>query len=137
MSYNERRGSQLVAAAAQFLGVRFQLFGRDPVQGLDCIGLITCSLRAIGRDPVLPSGYRLRNSDPSRWFKCATASGLVICAGPIESGDVLLLNPGPGQHHLVIAENADLAIHAHAGLRRIVRQPMALAENGLARWRLP
>ncbi|MEL7218948.1 MAG: peptidoglycan endopeptidase, partial [Pseudomonadota bacterium] len=63
MTCSSTNGPELAKAAARFIGVRFQLLGRDPLLGLDCVGLVTCSLEAIGRHPVVPAGYRLRNSD--------------------------------------------------------------------------
>lgn len=137
MSHVSSKGPQLAQAAASFIGVRFRLLGRDHQSGLDCIGLVTCSLTKIGCKPVVPTGYRFRNSDASSWLPCATSSGLIHVTGSVSAGDVLLLKPGPGQHHLVIAENSDIAIHAHAGLRRVVRQPMGLFGEVLAHWRLP
>ncbi len=131
------RGQQLAEAAASFIGVRFRLLGREPTQGLDCIGLLACSLQAVGGQPVVPIGYGLRNSDASPWIHCAAQSGLLPASGPIRAGDVFLLRPGPGQHHIVIAECAVSVIHAHAGLRRVVRQPMLNAGEELAHWRLP
>lgn len=136
MIADQTRGQQLAQAAAAFIGVRFQLLGRDPKQGLDCVGLITCSLQAIECQPVAPCGYRLRNSDPEPWINCAERSGLAPVNSPVEAGDVILLKPGPGQHHLVIAESARVAIHAHAGFRRVVRQPMSFSESRHAQWRL-
>jgi len=130
------RGRQLAEASSQFIGVRFQLLGRDPTVGLDCIGLLACSLDAIGCKPILPKGYRLRNSDHLQWLECATRSGLTPVDGKMDVGDVLLVKPGPGQHHLVIAESASCFIHAHAGLRRVVRQPIKLGDQTQAHWRL-
>lgn len=136
MNSNSKRGQRLAEAATRFIGVRFQLLGRDPAQGLDCIGLLACSLQAIGCQPIVPKGYRLRNSDASPWIHCAGESGLLPLIGSIKAGDVLLFKAGPGQHHIVIAESETSAIHAHAGLRRVVRQPMTNPGEKLAHWRL-
>ena len=136
MSENAARGLVLAKAASHFIGVRFQLNGRDPDRGLDCIGLIACSLEAIGETPAVPEGYSLRNSDPSPWIGCAALSGFERATGPLEAGDILLIKPGPGQHHLMIAANEREAIHAHAGLRRVVRQPIVSTTKFLAHWRL-
>jgi cell wall-associated NlpC family hydrolase len=127
----------LADAALQLVGARFRLAGRDPATGLDCVGLLICSLRSVGCVPVAPEGYRLRNTDPARWFACAVESGLVAVEGPIQPGDVILLRPGPGQQHVVIAEGDGIFIHAHAGLGRVVRQPITLSNDIIAHWRLP
>lgn len=137
MSQNATRGHALAKAAATFIGVRFRLQGRDPMGGLDCVGLLACSLEVIGFQPIAPKGYRLRNTDPLRWFHCASDSGLVPVDGPTAIGDVLLIKPGPGQQHLVIVEGKASVIHAHAGLRKVVRQPIDLNGDKLAHWRLP
>lgn len=129
-------GEQLAEAAASFLGTRFRLLGRDPATGLDCIGLVDASLRAIGRDPVSPRGYRLRNSDVGRWMVCAPLSGFKNVLSEREPGDLVLYSPGPVQHHLAIVESDGLFIHAHAGLRRVVRQSLCLPDPFLAHWRL-
>lgn len=137
MKSKDRRGRQLAHAAAQFIGSPFRLYGRDPKQGLDCVGLVACSLKVVGCAPKVPSGYTLRNSDLGPWLHCAAQTGLIPASGSIESGDIILTNPGPGQYHLVIAECESQVIHAHAGIRRIVRQDMRLIEASPRRWRLP
>lgn len=137
MSASLLPGERLAAAAQTFIGTPFRLHGRDPASGLDCIGLVAASLRAIGFCPEAPEGYLLRNVEPGRWLDCAERSGLARASGKVRAGDVALLRPGPGQHHVVIAAGPTSAIHAHAGLRRVVLQPMAFAPALVANWRLP
>ena len=135
MTIAEQRAA-LVEAALSFVGTRFRLHGRSAQTGLDCVGLIHASLAAIGRATSVPEGYRLRNTDPSRWYKSALDSGfLPVIAKPIR-GDVILVQPGPAQQHLVIVESSHSGIHAHAGLGRVVRQPMDFPTNPPAHWRL-
>lgn len=136
MSEFASRGQMLASAAAGFIGIRFSLHGRGPETGLDCIGLIACSLEVIGENPTVPEGYSLRTLQPSPWLGCADKSGLTRITGPVEAGDVLLTKPGPGQHHLSIAASDREVIHAHAGLRRVVRQPLASLGAIRAHWRL-
>lgn len=123
-------------AARGLVGVRFRLHGRDPATGLDCIGLVAVSLRKIGVSPDIPVGYALRNSSISSWLTLASRSGLKMADLPIEPGDVLLSKPGPQQHHIMIAETTSSAIHAHAGLRRVVCQPLDAGISLAAHWRL-
>jgi len=123
-------------AAESFIGTRFRLHGRDPASGLDCIGLVAASLAVIGRAPMAPQGYGLHNLSIARWLDHAAPSGLVPAQGPIGRGDVLLVQPSPVQHHLMIASSAGEVIHAHASLRRVVRQPLAPGADIAARWRL-
>ena len=129
-------GERFARAAERFLGTPFRLNGRDPVAGLDCIGLVDASLRAIGRTPVSPAGYRLRNKSADPWLQHAEQSGFRPASGARTVGDLLLISPGPGQHHLVIVENDTKVIHAHAGLRRVVRHSIAFPARPLAHWRL-
>lgn len=136
MTLRDRHAGALAKAASHYLGIRFRLHGRDPATGLDCVGLLVRSLADVGCRPVSPQGYRLHNTDPARWLTYADQSGLVLAVGSIERGDVILLRPGPAQQHIVIAEGSGDVIHAHAGLGRIVRQPMKLAEQMLVHWRL-
>lgn len=123
-------------AAESFIGTRFRLHGRDPASGLDCIGLVAASLAAVGRQPAPPQGYALRNLSIQRWLGHAMRSGLVGADGPIARGDVLLVQPSPVQHHLLIASDPAHVVHAHASLRRVVRQPLAPGTIISAHWRL-
>lgn len=123
-------------AAERLLGVPFRLHGRNPADGVDCIGLVYASLRSIGRRPVAPHGYRLRNVSITHWLGHASLSGLALAARPIMRGDVLLVQPSPVQHHLLIAADAQSVIHAHASLQKVVRQPLAPDTNITAHWRL-
>jgi hypothetical protein len=51
------------------------------------------------------------------------------------SGDILLVQAGPGQHHLVVlVENG--FVHADAGLGRVVERPGAVIWPVLAAWRI-
>lgn len=136
MMEHAAKAKRFVEAATTFLGCRFQLHGRDPQKGLDCVGLIHVSLLAIGQTPHLPVGYKLRNVDPSHWFEAAKNSGLVAIQSAIRSGDVILQQPGPSQHHLAIVETDQTIIHAHAGLRRVVRQELDRSAQILSQWRL-
>ena len=123
-------------AAAALLGCRFRLHGLDPASGLDCVGLVCASLRAIGRDPVAPRGYGLRNLTVEHLMTFAESSGLEPATGPIGPDEVLLAALGYGQHHLMITTGRDNVIHAHAGLRRVVRHPRDPAGCISARWRV-
>ena len=125
------------AAAAEALeGTIFRLHGRDPANGIDCIGLVGAALEACGRHVLYPSGYRLRNRSIETWLGFAEANRLVAAASTIERGDVVLTRPGPGQHHLLVALGCGRFAHAHAGLRRVVVQHLDIPRRPLAHWRL-
>jgi len=129
-------GHAVAEAALGLVGCRFRLHGRDPETGLDCVGLVHAALAAAGERPVAPQGYGLRNLAADHWLGFAARSGLATASGSIHVGDILLLALGYAQHHLVIAIDADSVVHAHAGLRRVVRQPREPAWQIEAAWRL-
>lgn len=129
-------GEALARAAQALVGTRFRLHGRDPATGLDCVGLAAAALAAIGRVCVAPACYALRNSDIAQALAFAPGAGLHEAEGPVRTGDVLLVQSGPAQHHLVIAASGGRLIHAHAGLRRVVATPGPLAWPILHHWRL-
>ena len=119
------------AAAEALLGAPFRLGGRDPVTGVDCVGLVACALAA-----EAPQGYALRNSCIARHLAFAEGAGFIAASGPLARGDLILAVPGPAQHHLLIALGRDCFIHAHAGLRRVALHHGASPWPELARWRL-
>ncbi|MXP15043.1 hypothetical protein GRI44_09815 [Altererythrobacter confluentis] len=126
----------LACAAAQFIGTPFRLHGRNPDIGLDCVGLIAASLAAIGRPIDIPQTYALRNTDIELMLQCAAQAGLRDEFGQVRAGSIIMVRPGPAQFHLLVADDADGFIHAHAGLRRVVRMPGPLAWPMLRHWRI-
>jgi hypothetical protein len=126
----------LAAAALELVGCPFRLHGRDPATGLDCVGLVAAALAAVGVRPVPPAGYALRNLDIAQWLPLAERSGLRPASGPVRTGDVMLIALPTCQHHLVIALDSASVVHAHAGLRRVVRQPLDPAWQIASRWHL-
>ncbi|WP_086606683.1 NlpC/P60 family protein [Erythrobacter donghaensis] len=129
-------GEALAAAGLALVGSPFRLHGRDPATGLDCVGLVHAGLLAVGVQPVTPRGYGLRNLGVGQWLGLAQNSGLVPFTGPHAAGDVLLIALAHCQHHLVIVAGEGDVIHAHAGLRKVVRQPFDPAWQVCAHWRL-
>ena len=130
------RALRFARAADALVGSPFCLYGRDPASGLDCIGVVLVALRVVGVH-IVEQPYRLRNADIGEWLALATSVGLSLADEPGHAGDILLVAPGPAQHHLlVVGETGDL-IHAHAGLRRVVRMPGPSHWPVTRRWRLP
>jgi cell wall-associated NlpC family hydrolase len=125
-----------VGAAADLVGTPYRLHGRDPATGLDCVGLVCAALAATGARPVAPHGYSLRNLAVDQWLPLATQSGLLPSPGLIRSGDVLLVVLGACQHHMAIAADPECIIHAHAGLRQVVRQRRDPDWRVCAKWRI-
>lgn len=129
-------GEALAAAAEALVGAPFRLHGRDPASGVDCVGLVACALAAAGGRPVAPAGYGLRNLGIAQWLPLAERSGLIPATGDaVQRGDVVLITLAHCQHHLAIAADPHSVIHAHAGLRRVVRQPIDPAWRIGATWR--
>lgn len=128
-------GLAVAHAASELVGVPFRLHGRDPEQGLDCIGVAACALKAAGFQAIAPCGYSLSNSSIDRHLRCAGASGLEPAESPVQPGDIVLVTPGPAQHHLLVADAAGGFVHAHAGLRRVVNVPAPLPWPVIRIWR--
>lgn len=129
-------GAALARAAEALVGAPFRLHGRDAATGLDCLGVVTAALAASGRDPGSLPAYGLRNRSIDRWIALAERAGFRPSAAPALAGDVVMVRPGPGQHHLLVALEGNLFVHAHAGLRRVVVQPGPLPWSIDRRWRL-
>lgn len=113
-------GLALARAAQALEGTPFRLHGRDESNGLDCIGVLTAALAAIGRRIQIPTGYTLKLHNLDVWLPDPITNGFAIATGAPITGDVLLLNLRACQHHLVIAAEGGRFVHAHAGLRRVV-----------------
>ncbi|WP_271078926.1 hypothetical protein [Aurantiacibacter sp. MUD61] len=55
--------------------------------------------------------------------------------GEERAGDLVLMKPSAGQFHLALVSLDHQLIHAHAGLRRVVKTPQVPAQRELGRWR--
>lgn len=123
---------QFAAAAEALVGAPFRLGGRDPAGGIDCIGLVA---HALGGAEA-PEGYGLRNSDIARHLHLVPRAGFGPVRGPLRRGDLMLVSPGPAQHHLLVATGDGSFVHAHAGLRRVALHPGPPPWPAMAHWRL-
>lgn len=130
-------GLPLAAAAEGLVGCRFRLHGREPETGLDCIGVLSAALRAIGRPVEFPSGYRLRTSAFPSLPRLACRHGFVRAEGQTLPGDVLFTRPGPAQMHLMIAGTTRLCfVEAHAGVGKVILRRGEPDGPILQSWRL-
>jgi cell wall-associated NlpC family hydrolase len=131
-------GAALAAAAAGFTGTAYRLHGRDPETGLDCVGLVAAALERCGWSPNVPRGYRLQAVSVDALLGFAAANGFARNGIdlPLAPGELVLVRPSPLQAHLVIACGARGFIHAHAGLRRVVRESGEVPWPIDMRWRL-
>jgi cell wall-associated NlpC family hydrolase len=117
-------GVRIAAAARTCLGAPFRLHGRDPATGLDCVGLVLWCCRQGGLELPDPPHYRLRNA---RLAPLLTHIDSALFGEPRDKerpGDVWCIGGGPGQLHLLIADGPGRFVHAHAGLRQVVRSPL-------------
>ncbi|MXO86168.1 hypothetical protein GRI38_09015 [Altererythrobacter aurantiacus] len=134
----------MVCAAASFakeaeklVGAPFRLRGRDPATGLDCVGLVLTALERAGLGAVEPPFYGLRNRSCEAQFASLPASGFIRangCRGAV--GDLLIVEPGPAQWHVVIRVASEAFVHAHAGRRQVVRHRGRLPWLVSQCWRL-
>lgn len=108
-------------AALELVGTPFRLRGRDPVTGIDCMGLIEFALTKAGLPVRMPRTYTLRQTDAGTLFVgFAKQSGFRPRSGPRRRNDILFFALDGLQHHLAIALGPDDIVHAHAGLGRTI-----------------
>ncbi len=132
-------GARAWGAAQRLIGVPFRLHGRDPANGLDCVGLVAAAYAAAGVQVAnVPDRYRLSGPTTGVAQRWLAACGAVPAKDAAAPGDVLLADLGDGvrrQLHLLILGPGG-AIHAHAGLRRVVLTPEPDVKQSLGRWRI-
>jgi hypothetical protein len=125
----------IAAFALSQVGVPFRLHGRSPGRMLDCVGLVEASLLAAGYRLSAPADYSLRGEFSGIIEHFMMANGLRASSpDEIRIGDILVVTCGPQQTHLLIAVDTG-AVHAHAGLRRVVFTPGPIAWPILQIWR--
>jgi len=131
-----QQARRIISAARGLLGVPFRLHGRDPATGLDCIGLVLSVLERAGHrslNGLAPEAYSIRGGSIARFATAMLQAGLRP-ARMARAGDVVLVQAGPAQFHLMIATD-DGHVHAHAGLGHVVEMPGASTWPVLGRWR--
>lgn len=128
--------AEFAAAALQLAGSPFRLHGRDPATGLDCVGVCVAALHAIGRKVSVPTSYGLRNAKLDSFATVLSDAGLGVADGAPRPGDIVLLRLSAVQFHLMIAVPDGCFIHAHAGLRRVIKSPGPNVHPVMGHWRL-
>lgn len=123
--------SKVVARARACVGARFRPQGRSISDGLDCIGLAGIAFAV----ETMPRDYALRGGTSARVAAGAVAAGLrPIDPLAAEAGDLLMVEAGPRQFHLLVRTDAGF-IHADARLRRVVEVPGPPPWPVLGAWR--
>lgn len=120
------------AAALELIGARYRLHGRNPAEGLDCVGVVAAALRRSGRAAVAPHGYTMRQADCSALERFAGPNGFIKVE---RDGDLVLVMANPVQPHLLIRVPGGF-VHAHAGLGRVVFLPGETPWPITCEWRL-
>lgn len=118
-----------VEIARNLIGTKFRLHGRDPVHGIDCVGLIAI---VFGWQALAPTGYALRGGSAQQWSEMLDSIALRRHGAPCE-GDIVLLRAAPMQFHLGVWSGLGL-IHADAAVRRVVETPGPLTSPVIASW---
>ena len=131
------RALLLADAAEQLVGAPFRLHGRTAATGLDCIGVLAVSLEAIGCKAPLPSAYSLRARRIPGLSMIAMRCGFNAVSGALQPGDALLARVGACQFHLFVTARCGRLIHAHAGVGRVIIEPMPQNCIIAGHWRLP
>jgi murein DD-endopeptidase / murein LD-carboxypeptidase len=130
-----RHRAAIVARARALIGTRFRPQGRDPEQGLDCIGVAMMATR-VPKERVRRD-YCLHSNDPEEVNGDFDACGFVRIA-PAAAGpaDVLLVRPAPAGLHVVILTDRGY-LHADMRRRKVVEVPGAVPWPIVSAWRHP
>lgn len=135
MAARTRRAERIVRAARCLVGTPFRLHGRDPRSGVDCIGLVALAMAGAGCMPTSPPprSYTMRGGSVERLRAGLAAAGFRPVRY-VRDGDVLLVQAGVAQFHIMIAVPGG-HVHADAGLGRVVEMPGASPWPVIGRWR--
>lgn len=119
------KAADIARRARAELGTPYRLHGRLPGRALDCIGLVAVAVGPlVPADIIIPATYALRGyyELEIRGFFGRCGFDMPPCADALREGDVIAVQPGPGQWHLMVEDGLGL-VHADAGLRRVTYVP--------------
>jgi cell wall-associated NlpC family hydrolase len=125
----------IAGRALEIVGAPFKLGGRCPRAGLDCVGVVGFVLADNIVSHPIPNDYALRGEYLDRisaFFNRPAFQRLENAS--LRSGDILLYQPSVRQLHLAVV-TVHGAVHAHAGLRRVVLTPLPLPWALIGHWR--
>lgn len=127
MDRNREKRLAIARRAEDAIGVRFRLHGRSLCNGLDCVGLIAHAIKPLIADREIPRHYSLRFDDmsaPIAFFESLDFERIEYkqarSDADFEIGDIVLIAPAATQLHFIIITDGAY-IHAHSGLRKIVK----------------
>ena len=134
-------GARVAKRALSLSGTRFRLHGRSAEQGVDCVGLAYLAALAGGFGGQVPTGYSMRGGDAARFAKMVDDLGLrrISKNKPHEDGDIILLEAGDLQFHIVIVASVggvDGYVHADAGLGRVTFVPEPITWPTVGIWQV-
>jgi len=123
--------AEFVNEARRWVGTRWRHQGRTLGTGVDCVGIVTQTVRAVG--PLPPEVIDRLESDVSGYARDATDMLRMTCdkymrrvpASEAQPGDVILIRfNGKPQHIAILSEHAgeSYLIHALGLARRVVEQ---------------
>jgi cell wall-associated NlpC family hydrolase len=128
-------GRQIAQRADELVGCPFKLHGRNPDVGIDCVGVVAAALAKHCGTLVIPHDYAMRGDYMERISSIFDRDCFgSIVGGTVQSGDVILCRPACGQLHFAVIATGG-AVHAHAGLRRVVLTPLPLPWPVVGHWR--
>lgn len=128
-------GVAIARRALDLVGTPYKLGGRIPNAGLDCVGVVALALAERGAAAGIPDDYALRGEYLGRVSAFFDRAGFRRVDGePLLQGDLLLCQPAVRQCHLAVVTSHG-AVHAHAGLRRVVLTPLPLPWPLTGHWR--
>ena len=107
------------------LGTPFHHQGRLPGAGLDCLGLVVCSLRQLGHKVTDETNYG-RRGDGVRLIAALEEQG-ALTVTTINPGNLLVFRFGGMPQHLAIATADDQMIHAYAPVGKVVETSIGQA----------
>ncbi len=128
-------GIAIAGRAIKLVGVPFRLRGRRAEAGLDCVGVVAHALECTACPFDIPGDYALRGAYLGRISAFFDRDCFrTLEAERLQPGDIILCQPGDGQVHFAVFTLRG-AVHAHAGLRRVVLTPSPLPWPTIAHWR--
>ncbi|HEX8512764.1 MAG TPA: peptidoglycan endopeptidase [Allosphingosinicella sp.] len=128
------KGVDIAARACALVGTRFRPQGRNPRDGLDCVGAaaLACGIP----NELVPRDYSLRGQALAEIeHRLCDLGCRPVPGNAVELGDIAVCQTGPAQFHIVVI-TPDGFVHADAALRRVVQRPYPIPWTIESAWRL-